>query len=48
MKYQIRRLTASILLVGLGAYLIATEAHRAILRPLWAMFTDFMNYYIAF
>ena len=46
-KYQIRRLTASAVLVGVTAYLLATEAHRAILAPLWAAFSDYMAYLFA-
>lgn len=47
MKYQIRRLTASALLIGIGAYLLANEALQAILRPLWAAFSYFVTNYIA-
>lgn len=46
-KFQIRRLTASALFVGLGAALLATEAHRAILAPLWGIFSDYMAYLFA-
>lgn len=46
-KYQIRRVTASTLLIVLGAVLLAIEVLRAILAPLWGMFSDFMSYLFA-
>lgn len=47
MKYEIRILTASALFVGLGAYLLATDALQRILAPLWGAFCDFMFYVFA-
>jgi len=46
-KYQIRRLTASALFVGLGAALLATDALRAILAPLWGAFSAYLDYLFA-
>lgn len=44
MKYQIRILSASALVVGLGVYLLTSGALQSILRPLWTMFSDYMTY----
>lgn len=46
-KYEIRRLTASIILTGLIAVAIATEAHRHVLAAVWPTITDFFNYLTA-
>lgn len=47
MTHRIRRLTALALFVGLGAYLLATDALQRILAPLWGAFSDFMFYVFA-
>lgn len=38
------RLAGLIAFTGVSVYLLATEAHKAILRPLWTMFSDYMTY----
>lgn len=47
MKYQVRRLTAALLLTGLIAVAITTEAHRHLIAAIWPTLTDFLNYLTA-
>lgn len=41
------RLAGLIAFTGLSVYLLATEAHKAILRPLWSAFSAYLDYLFA-
>lgn len=43
-KYEIRRLTALLILTGLITVAIVTETHRHVLAAIWPTIQDFFNY----